>query len=639
MGFLCLWLFPNSQLFAQVKFGGFSSEELELEMVPFEPEAKIVVLYEEGKSYFMVNGLHTEYFYRVKILDENSEDFGNIGIQFFRGKSLVEDIVKLEAQVSYLEDNQRKVYKLNKNDFKEVNLGGGEFEYRIIFPHVKKGSILEWSYKKIDHQYSVLEGWAFEGETPKLISKYSFLAPDFFQYQMIVQGKRLNENNEFSRKKNTFSWTLRDIPSMPIEPFSGSVVDLQERVDGYLYSSTYINPNKIDESDAFYSSWNQVAEYWFKIPDVNSYFETDAADLKNYPKYFLVNQPSLNEIKEVYRKISREFISNSSRWLEPIYPMETYLEKKEGNSFDKNLLFVHFLRKNGINANLAMVNERGNGRDKVIEVPFINQFSSSIIKAEIEGKNYFLDLTDSIIPFGMVPPNKLVSKAFILEKDKGRLEDITQAHRSGSTSYIQLQTDSLGNLFFNYQQRFTDYMAIEIANFFRDSENKTDNYFTNQSNNSTVDFESIHLQNDLHTNQTITLNYKTSPIDTLGELILLRPFEFSRFLKNPFTETERQYPVIFDFPFYENFNISIPITAGFELEDFPFSETITIPSKKARFIFLVDSQSDELKVNCRLDILSDNFSVEEYPHLKFLFESVAAKLNTPIILKKINSQD
>jgi hypothetical protein len=259
-GFLFLFFCFGSKATAQVaEFGKFTDQELQIEKVSFEPEAKYVVLYKSGDSYFKYGGIHTDYFYRYKVLTDESSDFGDFRISFYRGDNLFEQVSQVKAQVSYLDGNSRKNIRLGNEAIKEVDLGDGYFEIRIAFPQVKKGSILEFSYKKVSKMLSLLDGWGFQGEYPSLYSSYRFKAPIFFQYQMIIQGRRLAEATKVTERSNSYSWMLRDIPSLPIEPFVGSLIDYQERVDGYLFSSEYYKEEELESSEIFYSSWDQVA--------------------------------------------------------------------------------------------------------------------------------------------------------------------------------------------------------------------------------------------------------------------------------------------------------------------------------------------------------------------------------------------
>ncbi|MDF2156539.1 DUF3857 domain-containing protein [Algoriphagus sp. CAU 1675] len=622
---------------AQVEFGKYSEEELALEVVPFEPDAKVVTLWEEGNSYFMVTGLHTDFHHRLKILDDNLLEFGDIVINFYRGKTLVEDIVKINAQVSYLENGERKVEKLSKNNIKEINLGGGEFEYRLIFPHVKKGSILEYSYKKIDHQYGILEGWAFQKEIPALYSKYTFKSPSYFIYQMIMQGDRLPEVSDIHEKKRLYSWTLKDVPSLPNEPFVGNLLDYQDRVDGYLFTNEYINPEKIEESEAFYASWNHVANSWMKFDDVKPYYLGPSPEVRNYPKLEFEENTQLAKAKKIYDYVAKNYrASYSSRYLEPIYPLDEFLEEKKGNSFDKNLLMLNLLKEQGIDSKIVMVNERKIGRTKLIEVPFINQFHSSILSATIDGKEIYLDATDSITPFGLLPVSKLVKRAFFIEKDNGRLEDLNHKHRSGSIFFTSLEKDSLNKPFFKHQVRLTDYNALQAATLLR-ALKEVEEYLVTEKNIEKESISNVSVNDQLSSNRTLTISFNSEVNTENPEQLVLNPFEFSSFRQNPFTQESRILPIEFDFPFYENMNVSIPFPEGYQLDDYPESQSLTIPSKKVRFSYLTDIRENEIKLNCKIEFLEDYYSVKEYPDMKYLMENVAALLSTPLIFTKTSN--
>ncbi|WP_373396021.1 hypothetical protein V8V91_15575 [Algoriphagus halophilus] len=451
---------------------------------------------------------------------------------------------------------------------------------------------------------------------------------------MIQQGKKVSEAASISTKKNEFSWLRQDIPSLPDEPFVGNLINYQERVDGYLYSSEYVNPDKLEESEMVYANWNQLANRWLDLEDVTPYFNLAPEEIKDYPVFQIDSLTKLNQAKALYDFASQEIELLSSSWLEPIYPLDKLLIEKKGNSFDKNMLLLHLLRKQGINANLVMVNDKYIGRKRLIEVPFINQFGSSVISAEIEGKNYLLDASDSIVPFGLLPLEKLVDQGFVLERGKGRLEKLHHQFRSGSIQTVKLdKNDSLGFVLKN-QIRLTDHEAIKIGKAIR-SFNGEGSIFENVSRFKNLDLNEINIDNQLKEKRAVTLSFDSKIEDSNGELVFIYPFQFSEFFKNPFTQESRLLPVEFQFPFFENLNSTISIPLGYELEDYPESISITIPSKSVKFSYLVNLAENELKIATKLDVTSEYFSVSEYPDLKYIFEELANHLNTPVVLKKI----
>lgn len=622
------------KLFAQIEFGEYSQEELEIEHVYFEPDARIVVLWEEGNSYFMVNGLHTDFHFRYKVLDDNVGDFGDIIIPFYRGKSLVENVVKVVAQVSYLDNGQRVSELLTKENIKEVNLGNGEYEIRLIFPHVKKGSILEYTFKKIDHQYSLLEGWGFQGDYPALVSKYTFKAPDFFQYQMIQQGKKVAESAVISSKKNLFSWVRKEVPSLPNEPHVGNIFNYQERVDGYLYSSEYVNPEKLEESEMVYSTWNQLANRWFEIEEVDSYFHSDPQDIKEYPKLNLDSLSKLDQARTIYEWVSNNIQLTRSYWLEPFNSLEDLLKEKKGNNIDKNLLLVHLLRRQGISADMVLVSDRFRGRTQLIEVPYINQFQSGIVKADVDGEVFLLDASIPKNPFGLLPFNKLVDRGFVLEKDKGRLENIQHQFRSGSIQNISfIWNDSLGYIFKN-QIKLMDHEALKLGQLLENLK-EDEKVWEKDTRIKYGEIENFSLINDLSTKRSITVSFDSKNYVKDSELIVIRPFQYSEYYSNPFTQESRLLPLEFEFPFFENLNATITIPEGYELEDFPESITLTVPSKKVKFSYQLAMDENAIKISSKLVVSSHQFEASEYGDLKFIMESISTQLNSPISIRRV----
>lgn len=617
--------------FAQVgEFGDFTEQELHLEVVPFEPEAKYLALFESGNSYFAYGGIHTDYFYRYKVLSDEPTGFGDFRFIFYRGDNHFEEISKVKAEVSYLNENSRQHIRLGKEAIKEIDLGGGYFELRIAFPQVKKGSILEFSYKKVSKILSILDGWGFQGEYPSLFSSYRFKAPRFFQYQMIIQGERLAEETKVSERSNSYSWTLRNIPSLPSEPFVGSVIDYQERVDGYLFSSEYYKEAEIESSEIFYASWNQVAKEILLNEGFRSYF------YQNWPNSLLsdlefADTTQEGKAKEIFDYVSTYYNSVDSRWIKPIYKLPRMIELKRGNSFDKNLLLSYLLRMNGIDSHLIMVNERGKGRSQLIEKPYIFQFHSAILKAEIDGKSVFLDASDSIMPFGLVPVRKLVPRGFFIDIENGRLDDLSINHRSGTINQLNFEVNEEGNSFLKTTERYTDFAALK---WYENYSGLTQELLIKQDKYKEFELIDIEVLNQIKDKRILTVNYQR-PIGTLQDkVIVLEPFANSMFFKNIFTQNERILPVEFDHPIYESFSVKIPIPVGFELEDYPESVSITIPSKGIKFSVQVSLEEKEIKLNSRIELSQSLFPVVEYPDLRFIMESIADKYSQPIILKK-----
>lgn len=130
------------------KFGKYSSEEQNMTFCSFEPEADAVVLFESGSSHFLSGNLLTQYHFRKKLFNRNYKDFGDVTIRFYHGKDGQESINGIKAQTVNWVNGKMEVTPLTKKEIFEVDADNGYKEYRLVFPNVKEGSIIEYTYKK-----------------------------------------------------------------------------------------------------------------------------------------------------------------------------------------------------------------------------------------------------------------------------------------------------------------------------------------------------------------------------------------------------------------------------------------------------------------------------------------------------------
>lgn len=164
------------------KMGEINQNEIDLKEVSFEPGAGAVYLVATGESRFFSNILETNYFYRIKILTEAGKENADIPISYFAGSTNVEVVSGIKAQITNYENGVPVVTKLGKENIFLVDIGNGNKEYRLSFPNVQVGSILEFSFKKSDKNIDFLDGWDFQRYVPVLFSSYQITMCVTFSY-------------------------------------------------------------------------------------------------------------------------------------------------------------------------------------------------------------------------------------------------------------------------------------------------------------------------------------------------------------------------------------------------------------------------------------------------------------------------
>jgi hypothetical protein len=147
--------------------------------------------------------------------------------------------------------------------------------------------------------------------------------------------------------------------------------------------------------------------------------------------------------------------------------------------------------------------------------------------------------------------------------------------------------------------------------------------------------EVLSSENQLQEKNCHNINFKRQ-IEGAGKknLIAFSPLDFSTYSKNPFTQEYRVFPVDFGYAFSETYLANVIIPDGYEVDDYPTSENLTIPSLAVTFIYDTQVTDDMLKITAKVTVRSPLIGPEQYGDLKYLMESVASKLSAPIVLKK-----
>jgi hypothetical protein len=88
------------------------------------------------------------------------------------------------------------------------------------------------------------------------------------------------------------------------------------------------------------------------------------------------------------------------------------IDTRLGDCKDLSSLFVSLARLSGLKADLVLVNTRDNGL-KSMELPSL-EFNHCIVKTWIDGKAYFLELTDNNLPFASLPTSLMHATCLVI---------------------------------------------------------------------------------------------------------------------------------------------------------------------------------------------------------------------------------
>lgn len=617
------------------KLGEFSQNEIDLKEVSYEPGAGAVYLVASGDARFFRSILETQYFFRMKILTEAGKENADFRIRYYAGSTNVEEVSGIKARISTYNGSVPQVLELGKENIFLVELGNGHKEYRISFPNVQVGSILELSYKTANKNIEFLDGWSFQKNVPVLFSKYKITMTPQLEYKMIGQGANFHRA-EKSDSNGSYSWTLRDLYSLKEEPYMKNYRDYSDRVEfqlsRYQRAATTAGP----EWEDFLNTWEKLGDGLIDYYTEKGFYRTNP--LEREVLSLDLSKGTEKEKAEVAYYYVRDNFENEGE--DMIYTKQTLpqlLKSKKGAPGELILAYMGILKSQGIECHPVLIGSKGYGRSEIVPFPFLNQFDEILLLAKLDGDFQFLDLSDPLAPFGYVDLDKHVKTGLMLDKKASKLIPIDIRHNSNRIVFSNIKLDAeSGELVFDNIIRNYFYQGLaSVHHLERLKKNNISlgKFLKDDLNN--YEIRNAKVDNQLEEKNMVNITFQSFLKDaSREELIIFNPFQISEFSKNPFTQEYRVFPVDFGFTFNETYTANLTIPDGYELDDYPANESITIEGSPVGFNYQTENLGGVFKITARLEVKNPLIQPARYGDLKFFMESVASKLAAPVVLKK-----
>jgi len=303
-----------------------------------------------------------------------------------------------------------------------------------------------------------------------------------------------------------------------------------------------------------------------------------------------------------------------------------------GDCKDVSTLFVALCKEIGIDAKLTLVDTRVNG-NRDMALPSI-EFDHAIARVLIDGKEYFIELTNDYNPFSTIYYGLMKSFALVIDKDNPKSEPI----------YIEPKTRNQNSIFRTSTVTFDgNKMLIEKTNIktggkasmmrsgFRDVGKETQ--FKNMQEAIGTEYPNTKLsyldfdENLKTTSDTLSYryNYTVSNCFThIADITLLKlPFADAQGPLDFISNDKRKYPLDF-WRFLssdiERESISIKIPDGKKLVEVP--ETIRYSCNVADYMLDFKLKNNELIVTREMKYKDDYVPIDKYKEFSNFYENV-----------------
>lgn len=266
----------------------------------------------------------------------------------------------------------------------------------MVFPKLEAGDVIYFHYKLRNYGIGRLgrEFWDkfyFSTSVPTCIAQYNVLMRnDIPFYYKFSHGKTIKPEISTHENFKLYSWKMDHIPALKNEYLMPPAVD----VGKVLQVSTI-------------PSWKMISTWYSDLTREQSASSLGIEQLITdlFPKG-VNGLNDMEKAKAIYNYIVSHISYSSVSFLQSAYvPQKASktLITKLGDCKDMATLFVALARKAGLKANLVLVSTRDNGQQAMV-LPSL-EFNHCIVKFNVKGQNYYLELTDKNLPFCALPDN------------------------------------------------------------------------------------------------------------------------------------------------------------------------------------------------------------------------------------------
>lgn len=653
-----------------IKFGKIEMSNLKMKAYPLDSNASAVILCDYGVSRleYVTDDFKLKFdrHIRIKILNEDGLKWANGEVTLYNSNGNSEKLFSLKAITYNLEGGKVIKSKMkNTSEFKE-ELDKNHDKIKFTLPDVRVGSIIEYSYQIVSDYIFNFQDWSFQSSIPTAWSEYRTVIPEYYDYQVITKGylpfhvssnedipttisyttksrtggtsfgngavKSNIQTRSIDLMENRKRWVVKDAPAFKNEPLMTSPNNFISQIS---YELAFVNwPNEpVKDIMGTWDKLNQQflkSEYFGKAIYGSSFLkkEVEALNLSGLDE----NQ----KISVIYNHVQNKMTWNGKNRRSISSNLKSPYYDGTGSSAEINLTLTAMLVKAGIQAEGVLSSTRQHGY-VLTSYPLTEQFNYALCKITFSNGNYLLvDATDKYLPISVLPKRCINSSGWVVSENNSGWVDIESKNKAVTKVSGDVNISEEGMLSGKLKMSFEGYAARDKRE--QVSKKGEDSYINSRIENLGWEVNELELENQsTYSSPFVELIdvEAFSMDDLLADIIYIQP-KFSEFLsKNPFKSDSRNYPVDFPNPIEDVYYVNIEIPEGYKVEPLPEPFKMVLPNKGGSYSVQYSVVGSKINVYSKLKLNQRIFNPnEEYLYIQQFFNTVIAKENEQIVLKK-----
>jgi len=621
-------------------YGSVSKAALLQEAYPTDPEAESAILLDICKATFekSESGIEMRFRHRrrIKFYGEAHLKKANVSLPFYAKDAYnTEWVSGIRAYVVNWENGKVVKHEINKSDIFSEQTSENWQAKKFALPQVKPGSIIEYEYTKTS-PYLLTFDWQFQRDIPVAWSEYQIDIPPFYDYQMELQGRTKfslqdQQVTPLSRtwgsiefKDARFRFGMKDLPAFGNEPFITTPLD-------YIITMKF-----------------QLAEVEFPGQETKKYlkdwpgFVKDLLTKTNFGKSlgkktgkdlilpYVEGLEKEERARKVYEIVTSHLSWDGRRSRYPSGSMKDILKKGEGNSTDLNIWLSNMLNIAEIEAYPVLLSTRDHGKIN-LKYPFIDDFNTTVVYVEFDGRGLLLDASLKLLPFGVIHPNCLNEEGLILNRKNPEWIKLHPQLAGLTRNIVTLEYDATEERYVGHiSQHYEGYdAALERSRFLGDEEA----YKSQLSDEEIISFE-VKQAEDIE--KPFVVKYTCEvPVMTSGDRVFIEPFFLEKMETNPFQAPERSFAVDYTYLKKKDYHFSLAIPEGYEVESFPEKVHYQLENNAVSLSVKSDKIANiSLDINRQFEVKSPLVQPGYYKQLKHLYDQRVKVETSQIVLKK-----
>ncbi len=630
------------------RYGSITVQDLQKTVYSIDSNANAVVLYDVAESY-MENGgrafvsLVTKRHKVVHILNKNGYELAKEEIRLFSDR---DEVRRFKATTYNLNEGKVIATNVDKSSIFVERVNDNIRFQKFTFPQVKEGSIIEYQYEATNENFSSPNTWLFQSfSAPTLYSEFCFDIPKFLIYnfhslgshKMDIYEKKESSSNfhldigNHSIPVTSYRWAMKNVPALTDEGFTYSLKNHIARIELQLSAVNYpLIPRSIN------TSWEAIVAGLLKSEGFGEHLKASNSWMAEDIKPIITSgETDLETAKAIYYYIKDNFKCTYDYGLFLSQSLRNVFKSKNGNVAEINLLLTAALRYAGFECHPVLLSTRENGIASIFS-PMLKSMNYVVCRVTIGEEKYLLDASKPFIGFGKLPLNCFNGVAIVADEPISivNLNPITVREEKTTQIFISnLENKKWGG----YVRQQPGYYASENIRK-RVSEKGKDDFqkelqseHENDGQVENLTFENLHAYE-----KPAILSYEFE-FNTNGEdIIYFTPAISQVEKKNPFSGSERHYPVEMPYCIDETIKATIEIPEGYEVDEMPSSIKIWLDEDgKSYFEYKCNRSGNILSFLSRIKVGKVYFSPDEYPDLREFYNQIFKKQHEQIVFKKL----